>query len=288
MERVEGSSRDFAEAHAGARRPARAEPRGPADRSRSSTSTGCAGSSPRCSTRTSSSAPTASGRSRAARSSSRTSSTRTAELRRRYPPAESDTGMFGGNSNWRGPVWFPMNLVIIRALLQLHALYGDRLRVECPTGSGNEMTSARSPWRSPPADRDLHARRATAAGRCSAASSSSRTTRTGATCCCSTSTSTATTAPASAPATRPAGPGTSPCSCCLAAGTLARAGAAAAIGDWQGRQCACRPARTVSTRSTPRSWLERPGRERGRPLASTRSPAAPGTRWPRSRSTRSG
>ncbi len=55
-----------------------------------------------------------------------------------YLPAESDTGMFGGNSNWRGPVWFPMNLVIIRALLQLHRYYGDRLRVECPTGSGHE------------------------------------------------------------------------------------------------------------------------------------------------------
>ena len=44
-----------------------------------------------------------------------------------YLPAESDTGMFGGNSNWRGPVWFPMNLVILRALLQLHRYYGDRL-----------------------------------------------------------------------------------------------------------------------------------------------------------------
>jgi hypothetical protein len=57
----------------------------------------------------------------------------------RYLPAESDTGMFGGNSNWRGPVWFPMNVVIIRGLLQLHRYYGDRLRIECPTGSGREM-----------------------------------------------------------------------------------------------------------------------------------------------------
>ena len=57
-----------------------------------------------------------------------------------YLPAESDTGMFGGNSNWRGPVWFPMNLVILRALMQLHRYYGDRLKVECPTGSGNAMT----------------------------------------------------------------------------------------------------------------------------------------------------
>jgi len=58
----------------------------------------------------------------------------------RYLPAESDSGMFGGNSNWRGPVWFPMNLVILRGLLQLHRYYGDGLKVECPTGSGNEMT----------------------------------------------------------------------------------------------------------------------------------------------------
>ncbi|MGN6872354.1 MAG: MGH1-like glycoside hydrolase domain-containing protein [Solirubrobacteraceae bacterium] len=56
-----------------------------------------------------------------------------------YLPAESDTGMFGGNSNWRGPVWFPMNLVILRGLVQLHRYYGDRLTVECPTGSGREL-----------------------------------------------------------------------------------------------------------------------------------------------------
>src|SRR5213078_3536885 len=56
-----------------------------------------------------------------------------------YAPAESDSGMFGGNSNWRGPVWFPMNLVIVRALLQLHEFYGDRLKVECPTGSGRVL-----------------------------------------------------------------------------------------------------------------------------------------------------
>ena len=57
-----------------------------------------------------------------------------------YLPAESDTGMFGGNSNWRGPVWFPMNLVILRGLIQLHRYYGERLTVECPTGSGNQCT----------------------------------------------------------------------------------------------------------------------------------------------------
>ncbi len=57
-----------------------------------------------------------------------------------YLPAESDTGMFGGNSNWRGPVWFPMNLVMLRGLIQLHRYYGERFTVECPTGSGDQMT----------------------------------------------------------------------------------------------------------------------------------------------------
>ena len=48
--------------------------------------------------------------------------------------------MFGGNSNWRGPVWFPVNLLILRALLQFYLFYGDSFRVECPTGSGKLMT----------------------------------------------------------------------------------------------------------------------------------------------------
>jgi hypothetical protein len=56
-----------------------------------------------------------------------------------YRPAESDTGMFGGNSNWRGPVWFPINVMLIRALLQLHSYFGDDFTVECPTGSGRQM-----------------------------------------------------------------------------------------------------------------------------------------------------
>ena len=56
-----------------------------------------------------------------------------------YEPAESGSGMFGGNSNWRGPVWFPVNLLLIRALLKFYLYYGDGFRVECPTGSGNEM-----------------------------------------------------------------------------------------------------------------------------------------------------
>ena len=61
------------------------------------------------------------------------------EYRVDYLPAESDTGLFGGNSNWRGPVWMPVNLLIIRALLNYYEYYGDNLKVECPTGSGNLM-----------------------------------------------------------------------------------------------------------------------------------------------------
>ena len=57
-----------------------------------------------------------------------------------YLPGDSDSGMFGGNSNWRGPVWMPVNMMLYVALLRLAAYYGDSFKVECPTGSGNEMT----------------------------------------------------------------------------------------------------------------------------------------------------
>ena len=56
-----------------------------------------------------------------------------------YLPAESDSGMFGGNSNWRGPIWMPVNALIIRAMLTYHLYYGDSFKIECPTGSGNLM-----------------------------------------------------------------------------------------------------------------------------------------------------
>jgi hypothetical protein len=62
------------------------------------------------------------------------------EYKVQYLPAESDTGMFGGNSNWRGPIWMPVNGLIIRALLQMYPFYGSDFKVECPTGSGNYMT----------------------------------------------------------------------------------------------------------------------------------------------------
>ena len=61
------------------------------------------------------------------------------EYRVGYLPAESDTGMFGGNSNWRGPIWMPVNVLILRALLQYYAYYGNDFTVECPTGSGRRM-----------------------------------------------------------------------------------------------------------------------------------------------------
>ncbi|NWF82051.1 MAG: glucosidase [Chloroflexi bacterium] len=62
------------------------------------------------------------------------------EYRVQYLPAESDSGMFGGNSNWRGPIWVPVNVLLIRALLQLYAYYGDDFTVELPAGSGNYVT----------------------------------------------------------------------------------------------------------------------------------------------------
>lgn len=57
-----------------------------------------------------------------------------------YEPAESRSGLFGGNSNWRGPIWFPINFLLIEALQKFHHYYSDDFKVECPTGSGQYMT----------------------------------------------------------------------------------------------------------------------------------------------------
>ena len=61
------------------------------------------------------------------------------EYRVEYLPGESNSGMFGGNSNWRGPIWMPVNFLIVRALLNYYAYYGDNFKIECPTGSGRMM-----------------------------------------------------------------------------------------------------------------------------------------------------
>jgi hypothetical protein len=58
----------------------------------------------------------------------------------RYAPAESESNLFGGNSNWRGPIWFPVNYLIIESLQKFHHYYGDTFKVECPTGSGQFLT----------------------------------------------------------------------------------------------------------------------------------------------------
>ena len=58
----------------------------------------------------------------------------------RYQPAESDTALFGGNSNWRGPIWFPVNYLLIESLQTFHHYYGDAYQIECPTGSGQFLS----------------------------------------------------------------------------------------------------------------------------------------------------
>jgi hypothetical protein len=62
------------------------------------------------------------------------------EYRVAYEPGESQSGLFGGNSNWRGPIWFPMNFLMIESLQKFHHYYGDDFRVECPTDSGRQMS----------------------------------------------------------------------------------------------------------------------------------------------------
>ena len=116
------------------------------------------------------------------------------EYRVQYLPAESDTAMFGGNSNWRGPVWFPINLLIVRALLTYYLYYGDDFTDRMPHRLGaadDALRGGQGDLR--PSHLDLPARRGQPPARLRRDGRPSRTTRTGATCCCSTSTSTATT-----------------------------------------------------------------------------------------------
>jgi hypothetical protein len=134
------------------------------------------------------------------------------EYRVDYLPAESNTGMFGGNSNWRGPVWMPVNALIIRALQNFYLYYGDNFKIECPTGSGRlmnlfEVSKEISDRLVSTFTRDDQGRRPVYGG-----SEKFRPIRIGATTSSSTSTSTATTAPGWAPVTRPGGPGSSPSS----------------------------------------------------------------------------
>ena len=129
-----------------------------------------------------------------------------------YQPAESDSGMFGGNSNWRGPVWFPMNILLVRALVQFHAYHGDDFRVECPTGSGRmlnllEVAKEISDRLQRTFLRNASGRRPVFGG-----TEKFQTDPHWRTTSRFTSTSMATVAPASARATRPGGPAWRPCS----------------------------------------------------------------------------
>ena len=129
------------------------------------------------------------------------------EYRVDYLPGESDSGMFGGNSNWRGPVWMPVNMMIIRALLNFYLYYGDNFKIECPTGSGNMMNLFEVAKEI--ADRlgriflrDENGQRPVYGG-----TEKFQNDPTGATTSFSTNTSMATMAPDSAPAIRRGGPG---------------------------------------------------------------------------------
>ena len=127
------------------------------------------------------------------------------EYRVDYEPAESTSGLFGGNSNWRGPVWFPLNYLLIEALQKFHYYYGGTLKVESPTGSGNmcdlwEVSAMLSNRLINLFLPDENGHRPVFGG-----VEKFNTELTGATTSCSTNTSTATTGPGSGPAIRPAG-----------------------------------------------------------------------------------
>ena len=127
------------------------------------------------------------------------------EYRVDYLPAESNTGMFGGNSNWRGPVWMPINIMLIRALQQFYLYYGDNFKIECPTGSGNlmnlfDVSKEISNRLISTFTRDKDGKRPVFGG-----SKNSRLIRTGETIFCFTSTSMEIMVPDSVPVTKQAG-----------------------------------------------------------------------------------
>ena len=147
-----------------------------------------------------------------------------------YEPGESTTGLFGGNSNWRGPVWFPVNYLLIESLQKFHHYFGDDFKVEFPSGSGNRLTLSEvaaeiSRRLTGIFLRDEHGNRPVNGGM-NGSHQSSTPIPTGAISFSSTNISTATPAKASEPATRPAGPPWSPSSCNRAPALRSRRSAA--------------------------------------------------------------
>ena len=151
-----------------------------------------------------------------------------------YVPGESTSPLFGGNSNWRGPIWLPVNYLLIQAIEKFHRFLGDGFRVAVPCLGGREL----DPERDRDADRraagrPLPPRRRTRRRRRCRAGAVRAPIRTGATCCCSTSTSTARPGRGWAPRTRPAGPGCSPTWSCAA---TARTSPPTGGGGWPRRR----------------------------------------------------
>lgn len=144
------------------------------------------------------------------------------EYRVDYEPAESGTVLSGGNSNWRGPIWFPVNFLIIEALQRYHFYLGDSFVVEYPTGSGVMLNLWQVAEELSRRLMRIFLRTSTAAGPSSATPARCRRTRTSGTTCSSTSTSTETTARVSGRATRRAGPGSWPSSCSRRTRTASR------------------------------------------------------------------
>ena len=122
-----------------------------------------------------------------------------------YQPGESTSGLFGGNSNWRGPIWMPVNYLIIESLQKFHHYYGDDFTVECPTGSGRYHTIGEVASELATRLTRLFLRNDEGRRRSSETTGGCRRTRISATMCCSTSTFTGTPDVASARRTRPGG-----------------------------------------------------------------------------------